>query len=100
MNTKATVMPCVDGVAACGNCDLRVPCSSIVHHVCKKEKRTKAAQRGLGDMIAAFLSAVGVTEERVSAIVGGDCGCKRRREFMNRVGKFMNRIGKKFGIGG
>lgn len=47
---------------------------------------------GLGDMVAAGLSAVGITKERVSALVGGDCGCWERQEALNR-------IGQKFGIG-
>jgi hypothetical protein len=41
---------------------------------------------GLGDMVAAGLSAVGITKERVSALVGGDCGCKQRQEALNRIG--------------
>ena len=51
------------------------------------------ARPGLGDMVAAGLSAVGITKERVSAIVGGDCGCKERQEALNK-------LGRKFGIGG
>ena len=47
---------------------------------------------GLGDMVAAGLNAVGITKERVSAIVGGDCGCDKRQEALND-------IGRKFGIG-
>lgn len=49
-------------------------------------------QRGLGDFIAAGLSFFGVTEERVSAVVGRDCRCKQRREALNK-------LGRKFGIG-
>jgi len=41
---------------------------------------------GLGDMVAAGLSAVGITKERVSALVGGDCGCKQRQEALTRLG--------------
>lgn len=47
---------------------------------------------GLGDMVAAGLSAVGITKERVSAVVGGDCGCKKRQDALNR-------LGHKLGIG-
>lgn len=43
-------------------------------------------QRGLGDYIAAGLTAFGITEERVSAVVGGDCGCKKRRAAANLLG--------------
>lgn len=48
---------------------------------------------GLGDMVAAGLSAIGITKERVTAAVGRDCGCKGRQEAMNEWGK------KNLGIG-
>jgi hypothetical protein len=47
---------------------------------------------GLGDMVAAGLSAIGITKERVSAVVGGDCGCAKRQEALNE-------LGRKIGIG-
>lgn len=50
------------------------------------------ARPGLGDMVAAGLSAIGVTKERVSAVVGGDCGCTKRQEALNE-------LGRKIGIG-
>lgn len=42
---------------------------------------------GLGDMAAAALGAVGITEERVSRLIGRPCGCGRRREAMNALGR-------------
>lgn len=61
---------------------------------CQGEKSILAASEsdprprpGLGDMVAAGLSAVGITQERVSAIVGRDCGCKKRQEALNRFGR-------------
>jgi len=42
---------------------------------------------GLGDMIAAGLSAIGITKERVSALAGGDCGCSKRQEQLNELGR-------------
>jgi len=42
---------------------------------------------GLGDMVAAGLSAIGITKERVSAVVGGDCGCAKRQEALNALGR-------------
>ena len=45
------------------------------------------ATPGLGDMVAAGLSAVGITKERVSAVVGGDCGCQKRQEALNALGR-------------
>jgi hypothetical protein len=47
---------------------------------------------GLGDMVAAGLSAIGITKERVSAVVGGDCGCGARQQKLNE-------LGRKIGIG-
>jgi hypothetical protein len=42
---------------------------------------------GLGDMVAAGLSAIGITKERISAVVGGDCGCAKRQEALNALGR-------------
>jgi len=43
---------------------------------------------GLGDYVAAGLSAVGITPERVSAALGvNDCGCKKRRSQLNELGR-------------
>jgi hypothetical protein len=50
------------------------------------------AKPGLGDIVAAALSAIGITKERVSAAVGGDCGCAKRQEALNE-------LGRKVGIG-
>ena len=47
---------------------------------------------GLGDMVASALSAVGITKERVSKALGKPCGCAKRQEKLNG-------IGRKFGIG-
>ena len=50
-------------------------------------------KKGLGDMVAAGLAAVGITEERVKKVTGRkECGCKKRRQYLNKVGK-------KFGVG-
>lgn len=49
-------------------------------------------RRGLGDIVKAGLSAIGITEERVSKAIGKPCGCGARAEKLNE-------IGKKFGIG-
>lgn len=48
--------------------------------------------RGLGGTIKAGLSAIGITEERVSKAIGRPCGCSERAE---RLDEF----GRKFGIG-
>lgn len=52
------------------------------------------APPGLGDMLAAALSAVGITPERVSSALGvDDCGCEARRQWLNEAGRAIG-IGK------
>lgn len=46
----------------------------------------------LGDAVSKALAAVGVTEERVSAALGRPCGCKARREKLNRLGTWAARV--------
>ena len=53
---------------------------------------TRPHPPGLGDMVTAGLSAIGITKERVSKAVGGDCGCLKRQEKLNE-------LGRKIGIG-
>jgi hypothetical protein len=43
-------------------------------------------------MVSSALSLVGITPSRVSKLLGRPCGCKKRKEALNRVGR-------KFGIG-
>jgi hypothetical protein len=38
-------------------------------------------------MTASALAAVGITKERVEAIVGGPCGCPERQAWMNAAGE-------------
>lgn len=42
---------------------------------------------GLGDMVAAGLTAIGITEKRVAAVLGRPCGCQARRQALNRLGR-------------
>lgn len=44
-------------------------------------------RRGLGDMVKSALTAVGVTEERVSRAIGRPCGCGGRVAALNRLGE-------------
>lgn len=48
-------------------------------------RNPKSRKLGLGDLIESALSAVGITEERVTKLIGKDCGCKARKEWLNRV---------------
>jgi hypothetical protein len=51
---------------------------------------------GLGDMVAAGLSAVGITKERAQWVANAvgikDCGCAKRQAALTK-------LGRKFGIG-
>jgi len=53
--------------------------------------RPAVARPGLGDRVASALSAVGITEARVARVASTvgikDCGCRRRREALNRAGR-------------
>jgi hypothetical protein len=82
-NTSGECVKCTQ----CGFviCNVKLP----VRRRCDVEGDTKP---GLGDMVAAGLSAIGITKERVSALAGGDCGCSERQEKLNG-------LGRKIGIG-
>ena len=56
-----------------------MPCSNMVYHQC--------INRGLGDMVAAWLAAIGITPERVSAVTGRPCKCKQRQQALNEIGR-------------
>ena len=45
------------------------------------------AKPGLGDMVAAGLAAVGITKARVSKAIGKPCGCAKRQERLNELGR-------------
>lgn len=46
----------------------------------------------LGDLITKGLTAVGITDERVSAFLGKPCGCPKRREKLNQLSRWAKRI--------
>ena len=63
-------------------------CRFVAHYKGRVVRRCDVQPRpGLGDMVAAGLSAIGITKERVSAVVGGDCGCAKRQEALNALGR-------------
>ena len=73
------------------DCDIEP--SSLRCRVCGASVSSPSVRRncgtpppGLGDMVAAGLSAVGITKERVEAVVGGPCGCSERQAWMNDAG--------------
>lgn len=71
-------LECVDGFAEC-TCGWRVPCKAgdVTIHNCGP---------GLGDAVAAGLSAIGITPERVAAVTGRPCNCKHRQQAINEWG--------------
>lgn len=47
---------------------------------------------GLGDRISQALSLVGITEARVSKLLGRPCGCSKRREAINQLGRRLREM--------
>ena len=84
-------MTCRWGRCRCPVCGKRAPApkKGFVLHSCPGPKPA----RGLGDMVSDALSLIGITKERVTKLVGRDCGCKRRQEALNRAGRALG-IGK------
>lgn len=46
----------------------------------------------LGDKVEQALSAVGVTQERVTKFLGHECGCGERKEKLNQLGAWASRV--------
>lgn len=70
-----------------GFCDKVKGMSAAQCSGCNRGKtREKPSARGFGDLISSALATVGITEERVSAWVGGECGCAARKDKLNRLG--------------
>lgn len=76
---------CSGEECVCEYCGARAtkPAKGFVLHGCNKRPRRK----GLGDMVSAVLAAVGITKERVSKVLGRPCGCGKRQEALNKIGK-------------
>lgn len=71
-----SVLPCI--VGSFKNGDLAIETS---HPAAPK------VYSGLGDYVADGLAAVGITKERVSKVLGRDCGCKKRQQLLNKIGQ-------------
>jgi len=56
-----------------------------VYAACGPVRQTPSV--GLGDMVKAALSAVGITQERVAAVLGSCGGCPQRQEALNEFGR-------------
>lgn len=59
----------------------------IVHRSFESPVTIAPPAPGLGDMTASALAAVGITKKRVSALVGGPCGCDKRQAWLNKAGE-------------
>ena len=49
------------------------------------------SRHGLGDLVERALSSVGITEERLSGWLGRPCGCRKRRDKLNKLGEWARR---------
>lgn len=72
---RESVLGCIVSRHECGMIEIDV------HH------KDYPHKPGLGDMVKAGLSAIGITEERVSAAIGKPCGCSERAEKLNELGR-------------
>lgn len=77
---------------ACDFDNEQMTCSRCGFVAKTRTTRKECLRAGLGDMVKAGLSAIGITEERVSAAIGRPCGCSQRAEALNE-------LGRKIGIG-
>ena len=53
----------------------------------KFEKEQESKSKGLGDTVAKITKATGV-DKVVKAVVGEDCGCEERKDFLNNLVRY------------
>lgn len=82
------------------HCQLRATATGMVCDTCGRRLNGRRSGRiiavcgmqhrrefvAVGDFVAAVLSAVGVTKDRVSKVMGRDCGCQGRQAAWNQAG--------------
>jgi len=68
-------------VAECRRCGARVNVAS------PRPPVARCSAAGLGDYVAAGLSAVGITKKRVTAAIGRPCLCAERQAALNEIGR-------------
>ena len=78
--TFATIEPGLQQCTVCGR--LARHATTRVHAECRGPQ-----PMGLGDWVKAGLSAVGITQERVAAVLGSCGGCQQRQETLNQWGQ-------------
>ena len=59
---------------------------SLPSRVCDRQD-ADAPKPGLGDRVAHNLERVGITKPLIETLVGGDCGCDDRQEWLNQAGR-------------
>jgi len=77
----------IEAIAKHLGCDMPEPLTAqeLAAHPAPQMRRQPS---GLGDYVAAGLSAVGITPEKVSKALGvKDCGCKQRQAKLNELGR-------------
>lgn len=57
-----------------------------------RSRRIRVPRFAIGSWVAAALSAIGITSERVSAAIGTECGCKRRQDSLNIAGAAVSQF--------
>jgi hypothetical protein len=98
-------LPIIVDVRACEHCD-RTKESKVVKHWIygqrrhrgldaespngRKPRRHAKPKSLIGDTIKNVLSAVGITEKRVSSLIGRPCGCGRRAKKLNSLHEKVN----------
>lgn len=61
----------------------------VISHTPNIYAPCKEQPMGLGDMVKAGLSAIGITQERVAAVLGTCGGCEQRQEALNQFGRSL-----------
>jgi hypothetical protein len=96
-------LPIIVDVRACAHCD-RTKESKVVKHWIYGQRRRRGLEAEsptgkkkrpkpkslAGDIIKKALSAVGITEKRVSSLIGRPCGCGRRAKKLNASHEKVN----------
>lgn len=70
-----------DFLAFCQRCGAMVRVASL-----NKPVAICRPTPGLGDHVANALDAIGITKDRVEALVGRPCGCPERQAALNAIG--------------
>lgn len=57
------------------------------------ERQGKPIEKsGFGDKIESALTLLGITKEKVEKWIGRPCGCKERKEKLNKLGRWAAKV--------